>query len=249
MRGEIWRMRVKTVIIDDEQPICDEIEYLLKQHIDIDVAAKFTNPLEALEYISEQGCDLVFADIKMPGLSGLEFAKRLSVLRTAPLVVFVTAFQEHALEAFDTPAVGYITKPIMEDKLARLMSKVRCLIERTYQAGRPAVSKICVTTGGKIIPLDKNEIVLAYVKDKDVFVRTKTSEYMATLTLQEIENILDGSNFLRVHRQYIVNLDMVREIIPWFHGSYLLRMDDCRQEEVPVSRAKTKVLKNILGLK
>ncbi|SDF69468.1 LytR/AlgR family response regulator transcription factor [Sporolituus thermophilus] len=244
-------MRVKTVIVDDEQPICDEIEYLLKQHIDIDVAAKFTNPVEALDYIGEQGCDLVFADIKMPGLSGLEFAKRLSVLRTAPLVVFVTAFQEHALEAFDTPAVGYITKPIMEDKLARLMGKVRRLIERIPQAdNRPAaVSKICVTAGGKIIPLDKSEIALAYVKDKDVFVRTKTNEYMTALTLQEIENILAGSNFLRVHRQYIVNLDMVREIIPWFHGSYLLRMDDCRQDEVPVSRTKTKVLKSIIGLK
>jgi two-component system LytT family response regulator/two-component system response regulator LytT len=107
-------------------------------------------------------------------------------------------------------------------------------------------------SNGKIIPIDKRDIVFVFVKDKDVFVRTKTGEFSSLLTLQEFENILtqsDETNFLRIHRQYIVNLDEVSEIAPWFHGSYLLRLNDVKKQEVPVSRNRVKVLKSMMGLK
>lgn len=245
-------MPVKTVIVDDEQPICDEIEFLVTKHSQIEVVGKFINAIDALSYVCANGCDLVFLDIKMPGLTGLELAQRLNALGQPPLVVFITAFQEHALEAFDTPAIGYITKPITEDRIAKIMAKISNLTPKSDPkpvSEKVVVNKICVTAGNKIIPIDKNEIVFAYVKDKDAFIRTKTSEFVAALTLQEIENILVESKFIRVHRQYIVNLDKVLEIIPWFHGTYMLRMDDIKQEDVPVSRSKTKVLRTALGLK
>ena len=242
-------MPVKAIIVDDEQPICDEIEYLLQDEPSIIVKEKFITSQAALAYIQANGCDLVFLDIKMPGLSGLEVAQKLSSLRCPPLIIFITAYADHALEAFETPAVGYITKPVTAAKISKALEKVRFLRDRPAAQPARLANKLCVMSGGKIIPLSIQDIVFVYVKDKDVFVRTKAAEFATALTLQEIDNLLQERSFLRIHRQYIVNVDNILEIIPWFHGSYLLRMDDCRKEEVPVSRAKIKTLKDVMGLR
>ena len=243
-------MKIKTIIVDDETPICDEIEYLLKKEPEIEVMAKFTNAFDALAYISQTVCDLVFLDIKMPGISGLALSQKLVNFHQPPLVVFITAFPEHALEAFDTLAIGYITKPVTQNSLTKVLEKIRTIIERrTRILEKPGLAKICILKNGKIIPLDKQEIVFIYVKYKDVFIRTKEGEYSTTLTMQEIEKFLSESQFFRVHRQYLVNLDKVKEIIPWFHSSYKLRMDDFKSEEIPVSRNKVKELKTLMGLK
>ncbi len=242
-------MQIKAVIVDDEQPICDEIEYLLKNHLSVKIQGTFNNCFDAMAYITEHRPDVIFLDIKMPGLSGLEMAKKLRTLSHPPLIVFITAFQEHALEAFDTPAIGYIIKPVTEIKLSAIMEKIHQLMTKHQYKSIDKNSKICVIDNGKILPLQKKEIVLAYVNDKDVFIRTVDKQYTCTLMFKEIEAILSDSNFLRVHRQYIVNLDQVLEIIPWFHGSYLLHMAGINHEDVPVSRSKVKIFKTIMGLK
>lgn len=242
-------MRIKAVIVDDEQPICDEIEYLLNKHPQIEVQGKFNNCFDALTHITEYHPTLLFLDIKMPGISGLEMAKKLTTLSNPPLIVFITAFQEHALEAFNTPAIGYIIKPITEEKIGAILQKIRCLLPTLPPKPINQGNMICVMEKERIIPLPKTAVVLAYVNDKDVFIRTADKQYTCTLMFKEIEAILGESNFLRVHRQYIVNLEKVQEIIPWFHGSYLLRMQDVLHEEVPVSRNKVKLLKSMLGLK
>ncbi len=242
-------MKTTAVIVDDEQPICDEIEYLLGRHIDFNVAAKFTNCVDALSYILEEKPDVVFLDIKMPGMSGLELAQKLNVLRRPPYIIFITAFQEHAIEAFETPAIGYVTKPVTEEKIAKALHKIRSLAVESTPVKSAPVNKVCVLFNGKIVPLDKREIVFVFVKEKDVFVCTKTEEFSSLMTMQEFEQVLADGNFLRVHRQYIINLDEVLEIIPWFHGSYLLRMNDAQKHEIPVSRNKVKQLKAAMGLK
>ena len=241
-------MRVKTVIIDDERPICDEIEYLLKRERDIEVTAKFTNAFEALDFLLHNACELIFLDIQMPGISGLDLAQKLSSLRQPPLIVFCTAFPEHALAAFSTPAIGYITKPITEANLKKVLEKARSIGERTNDRRQTSVNRLCVTKNGKFIPLDLQEIVFVYVKDKEAFIRTKNEEYISLLTIQEIERLLPKQSFLRVHRQYLVNLDQIGEIVPWFHGSFMLRMEDKQATEIPVSRNKTKEFKAMVGL-
>ncbi|HWR44098.1 LytTR family DNA-binding domain-containing protein [Sporomusa sp.] len=241
--------KIRVVIIDDEQPICDEIEYLISQHSDIDTAAKFTNCVDALVYTLENKPDLVLLDVKMPGMTGLDIAHKLGNTKQPPFIVFITAFPEHAVEAFDTPAVGYITKPVTQEKLSKVLTKVRNLSGKTQPEKRTQISKVCVLSGGKIVPLKKADIVFIYVKEKDVFVRTRTGECSAMLTLQEFDNLLTEANFLRVHRQYIINLDEILEVTPWFHGSYYLRMNDPQKQEVPVSRNRVRHLKTALGLK
>lgn len=242
-------MRVKTVIVDDEKPICDEIEFLLKMHANIEVVAKFTNSLEALDYILKNNPGLVFLDIKMPGLSGFDIAEKLEGMLYPPLIIFLTAFEEHAIKAFDTLAVGYIPKPITPEKITRVLSKVKNIIVSIDARVSTRSDKICVFDNNKIIPLDKKDIVLVYVKEKEVHVCTKNSDFITSLTMQEIEEMIADVNFIRVHRQFLVNINKIIEVIPWFHGSYLLRMDDFRKQEVPVSRGKIKLLKGILGLK
>ncbi len=240
-------MRVKTIIVDDEQLICDEIEYLLRNEPEIDIAATFTNSLEAFEYIRQNRCDLVFLDISMPGLSGLEMAQKMAILRFPPLIVFITAHADHALEAFDTPAIGYITKPVTEAKLAKVIDKIISFYGRRSAPIAPQSNKICVLKGQKIIPINKHEISYIAVKDKEVSVHTKTDCFAVSLSMQETEQLLTEKNFLRVHRQYIVNLDCIVEIIPWFHSSYLLKMNN--NDEIPVSRTHIKTLREQLGLK
>jgi DNA-binding LytR/AlgR family response regulator len=146
-------------------------------------------------------------------------------------------------------AVGYITKPITEEKLAAALAKIRNLSSKITTEKSPQIAKVCVLAGGKIVPVNKSDIVFIYVKDKDVFVRTRAGEFSAMLTLQEFDNLLTEVNFLRIHRQYIINMDEILEITPWFHGSYLLRMNDANKQEVPVSRNRVKHLKAALGLK
>lgn len=247
-------MILTTVIIDDEPPICDEIEYLLQSHPDVEVVARFYQPPAALAYIAAHSPRLVFLDISLPGMSGLEMAARLSVLREPPFIIFITAHPEHALAAFETPAVGYIIKPVTEAKIAAALSKLRALAPRPAAVPKVPAGKLCVLAGGKIIPLRKDDIVLVEVREKTAYVRTKEGEYATALTMREVEGLLtegaaDGTAFLRVHRQFIVNLDKVVEIIPWFKGTYFLRMDDCKAQQVPVSRHKVSLVKTCLGLK
>lgn len=245
---------IKTVVVDDEAPICDEIEYLLSAYANVSVEGKFGNAFDAIAYIAERKPQLVFLDIQMPGISGMEIARKLKLLQSPPLIVMVTAHPEFALDAFATPAVGYITKPVTEEKIAAVMEKIDSLLRTARPPARSDVNKICVQSQGRIIPLEPGDIALVGVKDKNVFLRTRLEEYAIPFSFQDIAGILlersvVRNKFMQVHRQFIVNLDKVLEIIPWLHGTYYLKMDDCRQEQVPVSRNKVKLIKDIMGLK
>jgi len=247
-------MRIPTVIVDDEAPICDEIEYLLGQFTEVAIVGKFNNAFDAIAFIAEEKPRLVFLDIQMPGISGLEMARKLKNLKQPPLIIIVTAHPEYALEAFDTPTVGYVTKPVTEEKIAGVLHKVFCLLQNGAPAARTDVNKICVQAAGKILPLAPEEIVLVGVKDKDVYIRTRTAEYSTAFNFQDIATILIERSsvkekFVQVHRQFIVNVDRVTEVIPWFHGTYHLKMDDCKAQQVPVSRNKIRMIKEIMGLK
>lgn len=242
-------MKTKAVIVDDELPICDEIEFLLNQQNDIEVCKKFTSCIDALVYILDRKPQLVFLDINMPGMSGMEMAQKLSILQNPPYIVFITAYPEHAVEAFNTPAVAYITKPVTQEKLAKALAKIRNLSAKAPPEKGTLTAKVCVVSGDKIVPLNKKDIVFIYVKDKNVYVRTHTNEFSTMLTLQEFDNLLTETNFFRIHRQYVINLDEILEITPWFHGSYLLRMNDFSKQEVPVSRNRVKAFRTALGLK
>lgn len=254
-------MFLKTIMIDDEPAICSELEYLLKKYIDIQVISIHYNPIEALPHIIESEPDLLFLDIHMPGMSGLEFAKKLNQMSRPPLIIFSTAFHEHALEAFTTPAVSYLTKPITESELDNAIRKVRTLLDRPDGNERPSLlteraaaapmldEHVCIRKNNKIIPIHVNHIYFAFVRERDLYIATKESVEKCDLSLIELEAILNRSwHFFRSHRNYILNVRQIKEIIPWFNNTYLVKMNDESQTDIPVSRGKVKAFRSMMNL-
>lgn len=248
-------MLLKTIIIDDEPAICSEMEYLLKKYIDIQVDAIYTNPLEALPYMITSEPDLLMLDIQMPGMNGLDFAKTLNQMSNPPMIVFSTAYHEHALEAFSTLAVGYLTKPIMESKLDEVIQKVRTLRNnRSAINDRPATAPpleehVCIRKANKIIPIPVGQIFFAFVRERELYVATKESIDKCDLSLNELEQILNRSrSFFRSHRNYILNVKHMKEIVPWFNNTYLIKMNDDSQTDIPVSRGKMKAFRGLMNL-
>lgn len=246
---------MRTMIVDDEPAICSELEFLLKQYIEIEVLSIHYNPLEALTAIVHSEPDLLFLDIHMPALNGLEFANKLSQMSKPPLIIFSTAFHEHALEAFSTPAVGYLTKPIQESKLDEAIKKVKTLLNKSDKQESAAVvpvvleEQICIRKHNKIIPVQVHDIFFAFVRDKELFVATKDSVEKCDLSLNELETILNRSgSFFRSHRNYILNVRKIKEIIPWFNNTYLIKMNDNSQTDIPVSRSRVKAFRSLMNL-
>ncbi|MGG3885895.1 LytR/AlgR family response regulator transcription factor [Brevibacillus panacihumi] len=246
-------MFLKTMIIDDEPAICSELEYMLKKYIDIQVVSIHYNPVEALPQIIELEPDLLFLDIQMPGMNGLEFAKKLNQLSHPPLIIFSTAFHEHALDAFHTPAVFYLTKPILESKLDEAIKKVKSLQTKkkaTDHQPPPALEEyVCVRKDNKIIPIQVSQIFFAFVKERELYIATHDTIEKCDLSLHELEAILNKTgSFFRCHRNYVINLKQIKEMIPWFHNTYLIKMNDGKQTEIPVSRGKMKAFRSMMNL-
>ena len=248
---------LRAVIVDDEKPICDDIEYLLEAHPDITVAAKFQQSQPALAYLQQNPCDLLLLDIKMPGMSGLEFAECLATLKINVMIIFVTAYEEYALPAFETSAVAYLTKPLSQARLTKALLKVRSLFslgeknggEHAHAETAHHYRPISVQKGDVLVPVQQQDILMAYVRDKLVFLRTKEGDFQLSMTLSELMELLDPDLFLRVHRQYIVNIGAIAKVIPWFHGSYVLSLKGEAGEEIPVSRKHMQEVREALGIK
>jgi two-component system response regulator LytT len=250
---------IATVIVDDEQLAREELSFLLKDFPEIELVGTGSNGLEALELIQSLEPDLVFLDVQMPGLDGLGVIRRLKE-SDAPLPHFVlaTAFDSYAVEAFRMQAMDYILKPIDKERLAATMQRAQKLLQErgprpqeTVPAARPGFqrTKILVKNSGRSLIVDAQDIVYATIDDGLITVVTTTLEGESNYrTIEELQSNLDPEVFWRVHRSYLVNINKIREVIPWFKSSYQIRMDDKKQTEIPVSRVQTKRLRSLLKL-
>jgi DNA-binding LytR/AlgR family response regulator len=242
-------MTIRTFIIDDEAPARRELRYLLEQISDAEVVGEAANGGAALKGIRETRPQLIFLDIQMPGMSGLELAQFLCELPYKPLLVFATAFDEYALEAFEVDAIDYLRKPFTQERVAKAFSKAARILSakvqpfaeprETFEPGR----KIPLYRGESIIPTAPDRIILIRSEEGEVFVQAVDGRYRTRCTLNELEQKLAPSGFVRPHRSFLININHVREVIPWFNGSYKLIMDDRERTEVPVSRYNVKDLK------
>ena len=248
---------LRTFIVDDEAPARRELCYLLEQIPGVELAGEAANGAAALKGIREIKPDLVFLDIQMPGLSGLELAQFLCELPRRPLVVFATACQEYALEAFEVEAVDYLCKPFNRERVVRAVAKAtRALLTTTAAAPpEPDAPQICdscrkipLYRGETIIPTSPERIVFARAEEGEVVVHTIGGPYRTRSTLSELEQKLAATGFFRSHRSYLVNSNHVCEVIPWFNGSFKLIMDDKERTEIPVSRYNVNDLKRHFDL-
>lgn len=250
---------IATVIVDDEQLAREELSFLLKDFPEIELVGTGSNGLEALELIQSLEPDLVFLDVQMPGLDGLGVIRRLKESDAAlPHFVLATAFDSYAVEAFRMEAMDYILKPIDKERLAATMQRAQKLLQErgprpqeTVPVGRPGFqrTKILVKNSGRSLIVDAQDIVYATIDDGLITVVTTTLEGESNYrTIEELQSNLDPEVFWRVHRSYLVNINKIREVIPWFKSSYQIRMDDKKQTEIPVSRVQTKRLRSLLKL-
>jgi len=259
-------MSLSAVIVDDEQPARDELAYLVKHVADVNVVAQGKNGLEAVSLIKEHNPDLVFLDVQMPGLDGFGVIKKL-LDRKVPLpkIVFATAFDQYAVKAFEVNAVDYILKPFDKKRVAQSVEKARAKIEdgsgpderldtlvRMLESQKPQTAKVLIKAAGRLLLADPKDICYATIEDGVITVVTSGSAGLEgqsnCRTLEELNENLTSSLFWRAHRSFLVNINHIREVVPWFKSSYQLRMDDKKQSEIPVSRAQTRRLRELFNL-
>jgi len=258
---------LSTLIVDDEQLARDELAYLLKSVGDVEVVAQGKNGVEAVNLIKEHTPDLVFLDVQMPGLDGFGVIKKLIDRKvTLPQIVFATAFDQYAVRAFEVNAVDYLLKPFDKKRVALAVQKAKKNLQsdpplnpsstldslmKMLEAQMPQhqVSKVMLRSAGRMILVDQKDICFASIEDGVITVVTSQVEgHSNCRTLEELLESLDGNLFWRAHRSYLVNINRIREVVPWFKSSYQVKMDDKKQTEIPVSRAQTKRLRELFKL-
>ena len=260
-------MLLSAVIVDDEQLARDELSFLLKDVGDVNVVAQGKNGVEAVHLIREHNPDLVFLDVQMPGLDGFGVIKKLLDKKvTLPKIVFATAFDQYAVKAFEVNAVDYLLKPFDKKRVAQSIQKVRAkmesgtspndkletLVRMLESQKEQTTSKVLIRSMGRLLLVDQRDICYASIEDGVISVVTAGptgGEGQSNCrTLEELLDSLDSKLFWRAHRSYLVNINRIKEVVPWFKSSYQLRMDDKKQTEIPVSRAQTKRLRELFGL-
>jgi len=255
-------MALRAVVVDDEQLARDELGYLLGEVGGVDVVGQASNGLDAVAAIERLGPDVVFLDVQMPGLTGFEVARRLLDQKVPTHIVFVTAYDQHAIEAFEVNAVDYLLKPVDPVRLEVAVERARRRVdtdrplngqlERIVQLVAERQSRrerVAVKVGERFLLVQAEEILYASLADEGVVVVTAqlsgTSNFR---TLDELQARLDPAVFWRVHRSHLVNINKIKEIVPWFSRNYILRMKDAKATEIPVSRAQTRKLREYLKL-
>ena len=252
---------LSTLIVDDEPLACDELAYLLKSYPEVEIVGQGRNGIEAVNLIKQLEPDLVFLDVQMPGLDGLGVIRRLAEKKIPlPYVIFATAFDQYAVQAFEVNAVDYLLKPIDKGRLAKAIEKARRLIEShqapplekleaALEARQTRHAKVVVRTENRMMLVDPHDVVFATIEDGLITVVARTLEGTSNYrTIEELQSFLPAETFWRVHRSYLVNINRIREVVPWFKSTFLLKMDDKKQTEVPVSRAQTRRLRELLKL-
>jgi two-component system LytT family response regulator/two-component system response regulator LytT len=265
------------LIVDDEQLAREELKYLLNT-TGVEVVAQGANGIEAVELIREYQPDVVFLDVQMPGLDGFAVLKQLIEHHDRlPQIIFATAFDQYAVRAFDVNAIDYLLKPFDKARVLQAIERARLRLQETSQADgeslgigggggikldalirlieqqqqnpRTHSGKIVLQAQSRLLLIDQKDICFAAIDEGIISVATQTIEGQSKCrTLEELLELLDPGIFWRAHRSYVVNINHIKEVVPWFKSSYQLRMDDKKQTEIPVSRAQTKRLRELFKL-
>jgi two-component system, LytTR family, response regulator len=269
-------MELKAVLVDDEQLARDELGFLLGQVGGVTVIGQAGNGVEAITTIDRLRPDVVFLDVQMPGLTGFEVARRMLDAHASSHIIFVTAYDQHAIEAFEVNAVDYLLKPVDPARLDVAVRKARRLVSFERSPDRapdalevaPGVTaeqleqivervaerrnrrqRLAIKVGERFLLVQADDVVFASLADDVITVAA--DKYVGTSnfrTLDELQERLDPGVFFRVHRSHLVNINKIKEIVPWFNRNYILRMKDEKATEIPVSRTQTRRLREYLKL-
>jgi two-component system LytT family response regulator/two-component system response regulator LytT len=258
---------LRVLVVDDEKLAREELCFLIEQIGGCEILGQAADGVDGLRAAGELRPDLMFLDVQMPGLTGFEVARRVIEADLGTAIVFVTAFDQYAVDAFSVNAVDYLLKPVDGDRLEQTLERVRRRLASEETAKLPLTAaelekvieavqarqgrrdQLAIRVGERFVLVQADEVVHASLVDEAIVVVTNavsgTSNYR---TLDELQARLDPDVFWRVHRSHLVNITKIKEIVPWFSRNYLLKMKDPKATEIPVSRSQTRRLREYLQL-
>lgn len=249
---------IKVMIAEDEWLARKELIYLLGMEEDIELMPHASNGKELLELVNEWEPDALFLDIQMPELDGMQAARMLKTAAQVPLIVFTTAHDDHAVEAFGLNAVDYLLKPYSHERLKESLARIRSKLSNSpmttplpnkiqFSSKARNWNKLLIIDGEKHVLLDPETILYAEREEKSIHIYTYSNQiYMSKMSLQELENKLGELPFFRPHRSYLVNLNGIDELVPWFNGAFNLILKNEKRTQIPVSREMAKELFRLL---
>ncbi|MCF6094976.1 LytTR family DNA-binding domain-containing protein [Microaerobacter geothermalis] len=242
-------MKIKAMIAEDERLVREELAYLIQHEEDFILCPSAENGQQLLELNDKYQPDVIFLDIHMPGLSGIKVAEKIKADNpNAPLIVFTTAYDEYALQAFDLEAVDYLLKPYDTGRFKEAINRIRkkfALEAKPFSvpdAKRSQPSKLLIEDGEKVVVVNPHSIYYVVRAERYLEIHTDQEIMQTKMTLQELEEKLRDLPFFRSHRSYLVNIEYIQEIVPWFNGAYNLILKNKEKTKIPVSRSSAKHL-------
>jgi two-component system, LytTR family, response regulator LytT len=239
---------IKILIADDERYNRDELKHLLSTFPSIQVIGEAESGEAAIMKAIQLQPDVIFLDVEMPKLNGMEAAKSLMELKKVPLIIFATAYPQFAAEAFRYEAIDYLLKPYDEEQLQQTIQRIEKQLRSPVENETSKLAgKLAVEEEGEIFYIEPKEILYMSRDDKVSRIITKSGEYEVKTPLKDLENRLKPFSFFRVHKSYLVNLSYVTRLTPWFNGAYQLELEG-RKELLSVSRNYVRALRTELEL-
>lgn len=245
---------MKVIIVEDEFLAQQELSWLINTHSQMEIVGSFDDGLDVLKFLQHNKVDAIFLDINIPSLDGVLLAQNISQFAHKPFIVFITAWKEHAVEAFELEAFDYILKPYQESRIINMLQKLTAAWQQQNNAASGLASAapqendtINLIKDERIIVTSIHDIYYAEAHEKMTFVYTRRESFVMPMNITEFCSKLPTAHFFRCHRSYCVNLSKIREIEPWFNNTYVLRLRDL-EFQVPVSRSKVKEFRQLMNL-
>lgn len=247
---------IKCIVIDDEKPGRDELIYHLNRDSDFNVVGEGKNGIEAINLIHEHKPDVVFTDISMPIMNGIELAQELVDRDIEIKLVFVTAYDEHAIKAFELNALDYLLKPLRDERMNQTLLKLKDEVYTPIHKLDTFLNQytketsninLCLYKDGILYPVKQNQVLCVYVEDKVVKIDTLKGQFESYKTLCDLEEILCSKRFFKCHRSFIINLDYVESIEPWFNRTFRVKLETL-SKEIPISRTHAQTFKHIMNI-
>ncbi|MGL5355216.1 MAG: LytR/AlgR family response regulator transcription factor [Cetobacterium sp.] len=240
---------IKCVIVEDEFPAREELKFFIKNNKNFEIEKEFENPIDALKFIEGNNVDVIFLDINMPQLDGMTLGKIIHRVNSKIKLVFISAYKDFAVDAFEIKAFDYILKPYSEDRITSVLEALNEEISKNDISSKDlSIKKITVNLDSKMVVLSTKNILYIEADEKESHIFTEEAMYSSKLKISQLEKILDETTFFRCHRSYIINIDKIVEVEPWFNGTYILKVLNSNFK-IAVSRNKVKELKEILTIK
>ena len=236
---------ISCIIVEDELPAREELKYFLNEEKEIKLIAEFDNPLDTLNFLENNTTDVIFLDISMPDMNGISLGKIVTKMYPNMKIVFITAYKDYAVDAFEIKAFDYLLKPYSETRIRNLLkSLVNTETEVISSIKNTNLKKITVNIDERLYVISLNDVDYIEASEKETLIFSNQKKYISKIKISKWEEMLKGYNFYRCHRSFIINLDKITEIEQWFNSSWIIKIKNYTTA-IPVSRNNIKELKEI----